>query len=98
MPSVPPLFWIIAALMLGAIFGSFVNMAAYRLPRNISTWKRQRSFCPKCNHQLSWSDNIPILSFLILRGKCHYCRAPIPNRYLYAELLMSALFALSTKY
>ncbi|MEI6232979.1 MAG: prepilin peptidase [Planctomycetota bacterium] len=88
------LFFIASAAIFGAIFGSYVNMASYRLPRDISTWKRSRSFCPKCQHQLAWFDNLPILSFLFLRGKCHYCRVPIPPRYLYAELICSALFAL----
>ncbi len=95
MNMVPPIFWIVSAAMLGAIFGSYANMASYRLPRGISTWKRQRSFCPKCEHQLAWFDNIPILSFCCLKGRCRYCAVPIPPRYLVAELLMSALFALS---
>ena len=91
--AVPSGFWIFAAALLGAIFGSYVNMASYRLPRDISTWKRSRSFCPKCQHQLAWYDNLPILSFLFLRGKCHYCRVPIPPRYLYAELFAASSFA-----
>src|SRR5476651_1134534 len=86
MNLVPTTFWIVCAAMLGGIFGSYANMASYRLPRGISTWKRQRSFCPKCEHQLAWfSDNIPILSFCLLRGRCRYCAVPIPPRYLVAE-------------
>ncbi len=92
--AVPSAFWIFVAVVLGAIFGSYVNMASYRLPRDISTWKRSRSFCPKCKHQLAWFDNMPILSFTFLRGKCHYCRAPIPPRYLYAELFSATCFGL----
>ncbi|HLX59911.1 MAG TPA: prepilin peptidase [Planctomycetota bacterium] len=95
MNNVPPAFWIFASALLGAIFGSFTNMLAYRLPRGISTWKRERSFCPKCEHQLAWYDNIPILSYLSLRGKCRYCRVPIARRYLLTELAMTALFVLS---
>ena len=95
MDQVPPLFWVLASTMLGAIFGSYINMAAHRLPRGISTWKRSRSFCPSCQHGLSWYDNIPILSYLALLGKCHYCRAPIGKRYLAAELLVAALFTLA---
>lgn len=90
---VPSLFWIFSATILGAIFGSYVNMASYRLPRGISTWKRSRSFCPKCQHQLAWYDNVPILSYLFLRGKCNYCKVPIPPRYLYAELFSASAFA-----
>lgn len=78
--------------MLGGILGSYVNMASYRLPRNISTVTRTRSFCPSCEHQLAWYDNVPILSYLLLLGKCHYCRKPIGVRYLLVELLVSALF------
>lgn len=95
MNNVPPSFWIFASALLGAIFGSFVNMLAHRLPRGISTWKRERSFCPKCEHQLAWYDNIPIFSYLSLRGRCRYCHVPIPKRYLLTELAMAALFALS---
>lgn len=96
MNSVPPAFWIVTAAILGAIFGSYINMAAHRLPRGISTWRRSRSFCPKCNHGLAWYDNIPILSYLSLLGKCRYCRVPIPPRYLVTELIVAALFALAT--
>lgn len=92
---VPPAFWIVTAALLGAIFGSFINMAAYRLPRRISTWRRARSFCPKCNHELAWYDNIPIFSYLSLLGKCRYCRVGIPPRYLFTELIVAGLFTLA---
>lgn|GEM_PF-1816279 len=82
-------------MALGAIFGSYINMAAYRLPRNISTVTRTRSFCPTCQHQLMWFDNIPILSYLSIAGRCRYCRNPIGVRYLLTELLVAALFALA---
>lgn len=93
---IPVEFWLISFGALGAILGSYINMAAYRLPRGISTVSRSRSFCPKCDHQLSWYDNLPILSFLMLGGKCRYCRAPIPARYLLTELLVTALFVAVT--
>jgi leader peptidase (prepilin peptidase)/N-methyltransferase len=95
MLTVPPEFWVVSFAMLGAILGSYINMAAYRLPRNISTVTRTRSFCPNCDHQLAWYDNVPILSYLSLLGRCRYCHKPIPVRYLLVELLVSGLFAAS---
>jgi len=92
MVMMPPMFWIVSFGLLGAILGSFVNMAAYRLPRNISIVTRTRSFCPSCEHQLAWYDNLPILSYLLLLGRCRYCRKPIPIRYLLVELLIAGLF------
>src|SRR5262249_45415364 len=94
MAAIPPIIWVIYCVLFGGIMGSYVNMAAYRLPRFISTVTRTRSFCPKCEHPLSWFENIPILSFLFLRGRCRSCRAPIPPRYLWVELLVAALFGL----
>lgn len=94
-PHWTPWFLVGAAFLLGAILGSFVNAAVYRLPRNISMLTRTRSFCPKCEHNLAWYDNVPILSYLVLRGRCRYCKAPIPRRYLSVELMVAFLFALS---
>ena len=96
MTPVPVEFWLVSIAMLGGILGSYVNMAAYRLPRNISTVTRTRSFCPSCNHQLAWYDNVPILSYLILLGRCHYCRKGIGVRYLLVELLVAGLFVAAT--
>src|SRR5688572_13530133 len=95
MLQAPPLFWIIAFTAFGAIWGSYINMAAYRLPRNISTVTRTRSFCPSCQHQLSWYDNIPILSYLSIAGRCRYCRNPIGVRYLLTEICVALLFCLT---
>ncbi|MGH7145421.1 MAG: prepilin peptidase [Planctomycetota bacterium] len=90
----PPLLFTFAALF-GAVFGSFLNAAIYRLPRNISLLTRTRSFCPSCNHDLAWYDNVPILSYLVLRGRCHYCRKPIGARYLLIELVTVAMVELA---
>lgn len=92
MASVPTEFWIVVFGLLGAILGSYANMAAYRLPRGISTVKVRRSFCPSCQHQLAWYDNLPIVSFLLLRGRCRYCGQSIAVRYLLVELFVVALF------
>lgn len=79
----------------GAIVGSFLNAFIYRWPRKISMVKRSRSFCPRCEKLIRWYDNIPILSFLILRGKCRSCKRRIHPRYLFVEILTSILFAVA---
>lgn len=77
----------------GAVAGSFLNAFIYRWPRRISLIRRTRSFCPACEAVIRWYDNVPILSYLVLRGRCRACRAPIPLRYLVVELLTTGLFA-----
>lgn len=84
--------WIWFAI--GAVAGSVANAVIFRLPRGLSWW-RGRSVCPKCKHKLSWRDLIPIISWLVLRGKCRYCHSPIPYRYLLVELLLGTVFTLS---
>jgi len=76
---------------LGLAFGSFLNVCIYRLPRGLSV-VRPGSACPKCSQAIRLYDNIPILSWLILRGKCRFCKASISPRYLVVELLTGALF------
>ncbi len=66
---------------LGLLCGSFANACIYRWPRGISINKPARSFCPWCRQEIRWYDNIPILSFLCLAGKCRRCRSPISWRY-----------------
>ena len=75
--------WILA---IGLSFGSFLNVLIYRIPRNKS-FSRGRSFCPKCKHQINFYDNIPILSWIILGGRCRYCKEKISFRYPLVELL-----------
>jgi leader peptidase (prepilin peptidase) / N-methyltransferase len=75
----------------GAAIGSFVNVLAYRLPRHESIVK-PRSRCPHCGHQIAGYDNIPVVSWLLLRGRCRNCRAGIPIRYPLVEALTAALF------
>ena len=79
----------LAAALLGAILGSFLNAVVYRVPRRLSLWEPKRSFCPECKKTLSWYQNIPILSFLLLRGQCS-CGKKIPIRYLIIELMSAA--------
>lgn len=80
----------VAAFVLGAIVGSFLNVVIYRLPRGESL-VRPRSRCPSCGRQISAWDNIPIVSFLLLRGRCRACRAPIAWRYPVVELTAGLL-------
>jgi prepilin signal peptidase PulO-like enzyme (type II secretory pathway) len=83
------LFYILIAL-LGLVFGSFINVVALRDHKR-KTIVTGRSFCPHCKHTLAWHDLIPLVSFVVLGGKCRYCKKPISIRYPLVELTMSAL-------
>jgi leader peptidase (prepilin peptidase) / N-methyltransferase len=80
-----------AIFVIGLAFGSFLNVCIYRLPLGISV-VTPRSACPKCKHGIALYDNMPVLSWLVLRGRCRHCKAPISPRYLLIELLTGALF------
>jgi leader peptidase (prepilin peptidase) / N-methyltransferase len=80
-----------AIFVLGLAFGSFLNVCIYRLPRELSV-VRPRSACPGCRQLIRSYDNIPVLSWLILRGRCRNCKIGISPRYLLVELLTGALF------
>jgi leader peptidase (prepilin peptidase) / N-methyltransferase len=79
--------------VVGAIFGSFLNVVAYRLPRGESL-ARPRSRCPQCQTPIKPYDNVPVLSWLALRGRCRSCRAPISARYPLVEAMTGLLCAL----
>ena len=81
-----------AIFVFGLIFGSFLNVCIYRLPRDLSVSDPPRSACPKCQHQIAFYDNIPVLSWLLLRGRCRSCGASISPRYLLIEFLTGFLF------
>ena len=87
------MFWLLTVIvfLFGLSIGSFCNVCIYRLPRKKSIIL-PRSFCPRCGKTIAWYDNIPLLSFLLLRGKCRYCRASISVQYPLVELLMGLLF------
>ena len=80
-----------AIFALGLCFGSFLNVCIYRLPREKSV-VTPRSACPHCGNLIPLYHNVPVLSWLILRGKCRSCKQPISPRYLVVELLTGALF------
>jgi leader peptidase (prepilin peptidase)/N-methyltransferase len=86
------LFQVFAALF-GLVVGSFLNVCIFRLPRNCMSVAGPRSRCPRCLRTIPWHDNIPVLSWVALRGRCRFCRAPISPRYAAVELLTGALFA-----
>ena len=96
--------------LLGTIIGSFLGVCAYRIPmgkyepihdgvkelgKTLSIINPRRSFCPSCEKQLLWWHNIPVISWLILRGRCHFCGATVPFRYVFIELLTGTLCALT---
>jgi leader peptidase (prepilin peptidase)/N-methyltransferase len=86
--------WIfrVFAFVLGAAIGSFLNVCIYRLPLDLSVNEPKRSFCPSCKKEIPWTQNLPLLSWLFLRGKCANCKAPISPRYLFVELLTGVMF------
>jgi len=77
--------------LLGLAVGSFLNVCIHRLPRNQSL-NSPPSRCPSCEYRLRWFDNIPVLSYVLLGGRCRKCRAPISIRYPVVELITMALF------
>ncbi len=80
---------------LGLAVGSFLNVCIYRIPiAGISVHSPRRSFCPQCADAIRFYDNIPLVSYVVLRGRCRACRTKIPVRYLFVELLTAALFLL----
>ncbi len=88
----PEWFAITAAAVYGLVLGSFLNVVIYRLPREMSLL-RPRSHCPGCGALVRWYDNVPVLSYLALRGRCRGCGAPISPRYPLVELLAGGLLA-----
>ena len=82
----------VVAFVLGACVGSFLNVCIYRLPLNLSVNQPRRSFCPSCKSQIPWHQNLPIFSWLLLRGRCTRCGARIAFRYPAVELLTALFF------
>jgi leader peptidase (prepilin peptidase)/N-methyltransferase len=82
------------SFVLGACIGSFLNVCIYRIPRDLSIVS-PGSACPACGHRLPFYANIPVISFLLLRGRCRFCGNPISPRYLVVECLTGGLAALT---
>ncbi len=78
--------------VVGACFGSFANVIIYRLPKNLSV-VRPGSHCYACGKSVRWYDNIPLISWWVLRGRCRDCQAPFSIRYWLVELITAVLFA-----
>ncbi len=87
-----PWIWLIPAFFIGACIGSFLNVVIYRVPLGMSVNEPKRSFCPLCKKAIPMWLNIPLVSWLGLRGRCKECHAPIPFRYFAVELLTALLF------
>src|SRR5580658_7503513 len=85
---------IFLAFLAGLLIGSFLNVCVFRLPRDLSVMKPARSFCPFCEETIAWYDNIPVLSYILLRAKCRHCGARIPARYFIVELATGVAFAI----
>src|SRR5262245_66672359 len=85
---------LMVVVVFGLVLGSFLNVVIARLPERRSLWA-PRSACPGCGAPITWYDNIPLLSFALLRGRCRTCAAPIPWRYPIVEAVTAALFAVA---
>ncbi|MDQ6765665.1 MAG: prepilin peptidase, partial [Verrucomicrobiota bacterium] len=85
-------FFSVLAFVLGAVVGSFLNVCIYRLPLDLSVNEPKRSFCPSCKKQIPWQQNLPLVSWLFLRGRCANCGSRIAFRYFAVELLTALLF------
>ena len=76
----------IFVFFIGTIFGSFINATAYRIVRK-RDFVYDRSYCPVCNHKLSFMDMVPLISYLLKKGKCSYCKNKISIRYFITEFI-----------
>jgi leader peptidase (prepilin peptidase) / N-methyltransferase len=89
--AVPFHFWSAVLFTLGCVVGSFLNVCIHRMPRGESIVSPP-SHCPQCGHAIPWYLNIPLITWLYLRGRCAHCRAPISARYFVVELLTGVTF------
>jgi leader peptidase (prepilin peptidase)/N-methyltransferase len=86
-------FLVAASGVFGLLIGSFLNVVVWRVPRGESI-NHPSSHCPNCGHSIRWFDNVPVISWLVLRGRCRDCAAPISPRYPLVELGTGGAFAL----
>lgn len=92
--AMPFHFWTATFFVFGSIVGSFLNVCIHRLPRDLSV-VNPPSHCPHCEYRIPWFLNIPIVTWLMIGGRCSNCRAPITPRYFLVEIFTGALFATS---
>ena len=92
MATIPPIFWLVFLFMLGACVGSFLNVVVWRLPQEMSLIKPD-SHCPSCKHPLAWYDNVPVLAWFYLGGKCRYCKTSYSFKYPFFEFLTGVMYA-----
>jgi leader peptidase (prepilin peptidase)/N-methyltransferase len=85
--------WLTAAILFGACVGSFLNVVIWRLPRGTFFSLGQRSVCPACGKRIAWYDNLPIVGWLLLRGRARCCGTAISIRYPLVEAITASLFA-----
>jgi leader peptidase (prepilin peptidase)/N-methyltransferase len=90
--SIQSLFFSAFAFVLGAALGSFLNVCIYRWPVDLSINRPRRSFCPQCKHPIPWHQNLPLVSWLALGGRCANCGAKIAFRYFAVEFITALLF------
>ena len=90
--SVPTSFGLLYAFAIGAIVGSYLNVVIHRVPRGQSTF-RPRSRCGACGTGIAWYDNVPVISYVLLRGRCRRCSASYSPRYPLVEACTAVLFA-----
>lgn len=89
---IPELVLVVLAGIYGSMLGSFLNVCVYRLPRDESVI-RPRSRCPLCGNPVAWYDNVPVVSWLVLRGRCRSCGEPISFQYPLVELVVGLVWA-----
>lgn len=92
LPEFGPWLWTLLFLLFGACVGSFLNVCIHRLPAGMSiVWPP--SHCPRCLKRIAWYDNLPVVAYFVLRGKCRHCRQPFSARYALIEALTGLVFA-----
>ena len=82
---------VVGAAVVGLCVGSFLNVCIVRLPNDLSLL-RPPSACPRCKHPIAWRDNIPVVSWLLLKGRCRHCREPIASQYPIIEAVVAVLW------
>lgn len=89
---IPSIVWLVFLFIMGACIGSFINVVVWRMPRDMSLIKPD-SHCPSCKHPLAWYDNVPVLAWFYLGGKCRYCKCSYSFKYPFFEFLTGCMYA-----